>query len=121
MINKFEYVKSQLKLEDIAKKYADLTHIGNNYLKGKCPFKDCVDTMGEKFTELFKKVIPDYVKNESNENSSFVVSSNKQCYYCFRCGKSGDVIVLTQRLNNLSPNEAIDQLSSEYNIDISKY
>lgn len=118
-MNKFNYIKSQLKLEDIVKKYTNLIVASDNYLKGKCPFKDCVDVHGDKFVELFKQIDPNYVKKEFNDDSQvFVVSPNKQIFYCFKCGKGGDIIALTSRMHDLSPDEAADKLCKEYKLNL---
>ena len=41
---------------------------------------------------------------------------NKEYFYCFGCGATGDVIDLTARLYNLSPKEAAEKLAQDFGL-----
>ena len=41
---------------------------------------------------------------------------NEEYFYCFGCGATGDVIDLTARLYNLSPNEAAEKLAQDFGL-----
>ena len=45
---------------------------------------------------------------------SFSVSPQKQFYYCFGCGASGNVIGFLMELENLSFPEAVEELARRY-------
>ena len=74
--NVFETVKQSITIREAAERYG--IEVGRNSM-ACCPFHD-------------------------DKNPSMKL--NKDYFYCFGCGATGDVIGLTARLYNLSPKEA---------------
>lgn len=52
-------------------------------------------------------------------DSSFTIFNNNQ-FYCFACGKGGNIINYVAEIENISYNDAIEMLAREANIDLSK-
>lgn len=71
-------------------KRVQLKKEGKNYV-GRCPF-------------------------HNEKTGSFSVSSVKNIYKCFGCGRSGDVIAFIEQFEHLEFNEAIERLATELNI-----
>ena len=72
---------------DVVGKVVHLKKMGANYF-GLCPFH------GEK-------------------TPSFSVNQSKQIFYCFGCGKGGDVVKFTMEYENLTFLEAVRKLADE--------
>jgi DNA primase len=53
----------------------------------------------------------------NEKTASFMVSSTKQIYKCFGCGKGGDAISFVKDHQHVSFSEAVEQLASMYSID----
>ena len=83
-------IKAGCNIVDVIGRSVNLKRSGSNY-KGVCPF-------------------------HNEKTPSFVVSEDKQIFTCFGCGQSGDVISFVEKYYNLSFQEAIEKLASEYNI-----
>ena len=49
---------------------------------------------------------------------SFTVSPDKQFYYCFGCGASGDALRFVMEYDHLSFPEAVEQLAGRAGVDI---
>lgn len=49
---------------------------------------------------------------------SFTVSSEKQSYYCFGCGESGNALNFVQKFDNLDFVESVERLASEFGITV---
>jgi|SRR5271170_6384990 len=84
----FNKIKKILPIELVAQEFAKLSPDGS-YLKGDCP--------------LCKE-----------EVLSFVISIEKQIFYCFSCNKGGDLITFAGFMNNLSQIDAALWLIDEY-------
>ena len=82
-----EEVRSRADIVDVVGKVVHLKKMGANYF-GLCPFH------GEK-------------------TPSFSVNQSKQIFYCFGCGKGGDVIKFTMDYENLTFQEAVRKLAEE--------
>jgi DNA primase len=88
----FSLVKSKISILDVALEYVKLKQIGG-YWKGSCP-----------------------LHNETD--ASFTVSPDKQIFYCFGCHAGGDVIAFVEKIENLSPIQAVNHLVDKYNIEL---
>jgi DNA primase catalytic core len=89
--NYAETLKTSIDIVDVIKKHISLDE--NN--KGLCPF-------------------------HNDSNPSFSIKPKGQYFYCFGCGKGGDVIKFVQLINNVSFIEAITMLSNEYGVQLPK-
>jgi len=89
-----EDLKSQIDIVDVVGRSVQLKRAGANF-KGNCPF-------------------------HNEKTPSFVVSGQKQIYTCFGCGASGNAISFVMQYYNLSFNEAVEKLASEYGITLKK-
>ncbi len=93
--NLFAFVKSKVSIVDVASSYTTLKKLGN-YLKGSCPF-------------------------HNEKTASFTVTPHKEIFYCFGCQMGGDVISFIEKIENISPIEAIKHLSQKYNFALPEY
>ena len=84
--NAFETVKQSITIREAAERYG--IEVGRNSM-ACCPFHD-------------------------DKNPSMKL--NKDYFYCFGCGATGDVIGLTARLYNLSPKEAAEKLAQDFGL-----
>ena len=84
--NVFETVKQSITIREAAERYG--IEVGRNSM-ACCPFHD-------------------------DKNPSMKL--NKDYFYCFGCGATGDVISLTARLYNLSPKEAAEKLAQDFGL-----
>jgi len=84
--NVFETVKQSITIREAAERYG--IEVGRNSM-ACCPFHD-------------------------DKNPSMKL--NKDYFYCFGCGATGDVIGLTARLYNLSPKEAAEKLAQDFGL-----
>jgi len=87
-----ESIKSRIDIVDYIGELVNLKKTGSNY-KGLCPF-------------------------HSEKTASFVVSSEKQIFKCFGCGKAGDLISFVKETKNLEFNEAIDLLARSCGLEL---
>jgi DNA primase len=85
-------VKDRMDIFDIVSQHVKLQKHGANFL-GLCPF-------------------------HAEKTGSFTVSSAKQIYKCFGCGKSGDAIKFIQEHEKKDFPEAIVSLAQHYNIPV---
>lgn len=88
-----ENLKNHLDVVDVISQFLEIKKSGANF-KACCPFH------GEK-------------------TPSFVISPTKQIYHCFGCGVGGDSIKFVMEYEKLAYPEAIEKLSSMYNIPLS--
>lgn len=82
---KIEEIRSSVNIVDVISQHVHLSKAGTNYL-GLCPFH------GEK-------------------TPSFNVNSQKQFYYCFGCGKSGDVFKFLEDYKDIPFREAVKEVA----------
>lgn len=87
-----EELRSRANIVDVIGNYVSLKKKGANYF-GLCPFH------GEK-------------------TPSFSVAPGKQIFYCFGCGKGGDVLKFLMEYENISFQEAVQRLASELNVPL---
>lgn len=89
-------IRSSVNIVDVISSYVDLTPKGKNYF-GLCPFHD-------------------------DHNPSMSVSSEKQIYTCFQCGKTGNVFNFVMDYEHISFLEAVKKVANhggiKINIDI---
>ena len=86
MDNLFETVKQSITIREAAERYGIEVKRGGMVC---CPFHD-------------------------DKNPSMKL--NKEYFYCFGCGATGDVIDLASRLYNLSPKEATEKLAQDFGL-----
>ena len=86
MDNLFETVKQSITIREAAERYGIEVKRGGMVC---CPFHD-------------------------DKNPSMKL--NKEYFYCFGCGATGDVIDLASRLYNLSPKEAAEKLAQDFGL-----
>jgi len=79
---------------DVISKYMPIKSHGKNYF-GKCPFHE-------------------------EKTQSFSVSEQKQFYYCFGCGASGDSIKFIQEYESISFIDATKKLASMVGVSIER-
>ncbi len=89
-----EEVRARNPIADVIGSYVHLTKKGSNYF-GLCPF-------------------------HNEKSPSFSVSSSKQMYYCFGCGKGGNVLTFVMEYENLSFQEAVEKLADRAGIELPK-
>lgn len=77
---------NRIDITDVVGRYVPLKKVGGNF-SACCPFHD-------------------------EKTPSFTVSSAKQFYHCFGCGKHGDVINFLMELNGMSFIDAVENLAS---------
>lgn len=87
-----EEIKSRIDIVDVISEKVDLKKTGLNY-KGLCPF-------------------------HSEKTPSFVVSSEKQIFKCFGCGKAGDVFSFLEGIENLDFYEVVKNLALSCGIEL---
>lgn len=80
-----EEVRQRNDIIDIISPYVNLKKSGSNYV-GLCPF-------------------------HNEKTPSFSVSAGKQMYYCFGCGAGGNVFTFLMEYENLTFQEALEQLA----------
>ena len=92
MDRNIETVLSYVNIVDEVSGFVKLKKIGQNY-SGICPF-------------------------HSEKTPSFHVNESKGLYYCFGCGKGGNVIGFLKDIKGESFKEVIDYLKKKYNIPL---
>ncbi len=85
-------IRSRLDIVDVVGEYLSLKRVGRNYV-ALCPF-------------------------HAEKTPSFTVSPDKQIFYCFGCGKGGDVIKFVMLMEDLSYFEAVRLLANRLGIDV---
>ena len=86
-----EEVRSRNDIVDVISGYVKLQKKGSNYF-GLCPF-------------------------HNEKSPSFSVSPQKQMYYCFGCGATGDVVDLTAKLFGIGLREAAVKLAEDFGLN----
>lgn len=87
-----EEVRSKNDIVDVVSEYVRLKKQGGNYF-GLCPF-------------------------HNEKSPSFSVSPHKQMYYCFGCGKGGNVFTFISEYENFTYPEAIKYLADRVNVTL---
>ena len=86
-----EEVRSRNDIVDVISGYVKLQKKGSNYF-GLCPF-------------------------HNEKSPSFSVSPQKQMYYCFGCGATGDAVDLTAKLFGIGLREAAVKLAEDFGLN----
>ncbi len=87
-----EQVRSQTDIVDVVSQYVQLKQSGKN-LFGLCPFHE-------------------------ERTPSFSVNEEKQIFYCFSCGRGGNVFKFIMEIENLSFPEAVKKVTEMEHLDI---
>ena len=90
-----EKLKSRLDIVEVLSGYISLKKAGNNY-KGLCPF-------------------------HNEKTPSFIVSPDKQFFYCFGCGAGGDAVGFVMRYESLGFSEAVCRLAEKAGFDTDEF
>lgn len=90
-----EDIVQRIDIVDIVSRYVTLKRSGTNF-SGPCPF-------------------------HQEKTPSFVVSSNKQIFKCFGCGKGGNVITFMMEIERLDFWDAVKALAKDANMDLKEY
>jgi len=89
-----EEVKRRTNIVDVVSEYVPLKKSGVNYT-GLCPF-------------------------HKEKTPSFSVNEDKQIFYCFGCGESGDVFAFIMKINDMSFPEALRYVAGKVGISLSQ-
>ncbi|MEK7117171.1 MAG: DNA primase [Patescibacteria group bacterium] len=95
MSKEIEQIKDRLDIVDLVGSYIKLDKAGKNY-KAKCPFH------GEK-------------------TPSFMVSPERQSFYCFGCQAKGDIFEFVQKFEGLEFKEALKILAERTGVELKQY
>ncbi|MFD1125906.1 DNA primase [Lentilactobacillus raoultii] len=90
--NVIEQVRSQVDIVDVVSQYVQLKQSGKN-LFGLCPFHE-------------------------ERTPSFSVNEEKQIFYCFSCGRGGNVFKFLMEIENLSFPEAVKKAAEMAHLDV---
>lgn len=90
-----EKVRDSANIVDIISQHTELKRSGGGQLKGLCPFPD-----------------------HNEKTPSFSVSEDKNVYYCFGCGKSGNVFTFLESYRGLNFPEAVEYLADRAGLEL---
>lgn len=90
---KIRQIQEAADIKEVVGEYVRLRRAGKNWV-GLCPF-------------------------HADKKPSFTVSEHKQLFHCFGCGVSGNVFTFVMKIKGLTFAEAVLDLASRYNIDVS--
>jgi DNA primase len=88
-----ELVKERTDIIKVVSQHLTLKKSGHDSLSGLCPF-------------------------HQEKTPSLSVSPSKQVFYCFGCGKGGDVITFIRELEHLSYVEAVERLAQQAGVTL---
>lgn len=88
-------IKERLSIEDVVSSYIKLDKVGTN-LKAKCPF-------------------------HNEKTPSFFISTDRNTYYCFGCGASGDIFSFVEEFEGLDFKGALKMLAARAGVELSGY
>ncbi len=89
-----EELLARINILDVVSQHIKLRKAGKDYV-GLCPF-------------------------HKEKTPSFTVSTEKQIYYCFGCREGGNAINFLMKYENLSFQEALENLAKEYGVEIQR-
>lgn len=87
-----EEIKSRLPLLDLVMGYIQVEQAGKNY-RAKCPF-------------------------HSEKTASFYISPERDSYYCFGCGKKGDIFSFVEEYEGLDFKSALKTFAERTHVDL---
>ena len=87
-----EKVKDRIDIVEVVSEYVQLKKTGKNY-QGLCPF-------------------------HQEKTPSFTVNPNNQFYYCFGCGKGGDIFNFIMEIENITFYESLKLLAKKANLEM---
>jgi len=90
-----EKIKSRLGIKEVVGGYIKLEKAGKNY-KGKCPF-------------------------HNEKTPSFVVSPDRDSYFCFGCGEKGDIFSFVQKFENVDFLTSLHLLADRAGVQLQKH
>ncbi len=88
-----ETVRERSRIDEIVGSFVALRNAGSGQLKGLCPFHD-------------------------EKTPSFNVTPSKGFFYCFGCGKGGDVVDFVREINNMTFPEAVEWLADRAGVQL---
>ncbi len=88
-------IKSRLPLLEFIEQYIQVERAGKNY-RAKCPF-------------------------HNEKTASFYISVERNTYYCFGCGKKGDIFSFLEEYEGLEFKEALTELAQKAQVDLNEY
>lgn len=83
-----DQLKSRLRIEDVVSEYVSLRKSSGSRFVGLCPF-------------------------HSEKTPSFTVFTDDQHFYCFGCGKGGDLITFIRQIESLDYMDALRLLGGQ--------
>jgi DNA primase len=86
-------VRERARIDEVVEQYVSLRTAGGGSRKGLCPFHD-------------------------EKTASFTVTPARQYWYCFGCGRGGDVISFLQEIEGLAFAEAVERLAGRVGVDL---
>ena len=86
-------IKQKASIAEIIKEHTQIKQKHGGRYAGKCPF-------------------------HKDDTPSFSVDDIGGFFYCFGCLEKGDVITFTQKIYNISFNEAVERLANRFNIEM---
>jgi DNA primase len=93
-MNTLDELLGKINILDVVSQYVQLRKTGRNFV-GLCPF-------------------------HKEKTPSFTVSIEKQIYYCFGCNEGGNAINFLMKYDNLTFQEAIENLARQYGVKIKR-
>ncbi len=90
-----EEIKSRLTIVECIEGYIKIEKAGKNY-KALCPF-------------------------HSEKSPSFYISTERDTYYCFGCGKKGDIFSFVQEYEGMDFKTTLKQLAEKTNVPLTEY
>jgi len=91
-LSEIDEIKNRLDIVEVAGDYVKLVRKGTRYW-GCCPF-------------------------HSEKTPSFTVSSEKQNFHCFGCGKGGDIFTFVQEMEHLDFRETLERLAERAGVKL---
>ena len=86
-------VRERARIDEVVEQYVSLRTAGGGSRKGLCPFHD-------------------------EKTPSVTVTPARQYWYCFGCGRGGDVISFLQEIEGLAFAEAVERLAGRVGVDL---